>query len=173
METGASIAMTVSPTLFTDLLERHAAIDRTIDGIKAAQSVFMVTTATPPYPKILNRVGAWEVTYSSYGAHRYTVRVDVIKTLVVGSVQAGFKGQNEIELNNLYGRILDKYLFLPQLNDPTTGEVFGSLVPDIASRLIRCTGSIGIQFDRDSGEQFYASDFTFEASLLVTRNRKG
>ncbi len=80
-----------------DVLERLAALQREIDGVKLAIPGFLDIPAQ--FPAFVNRVGAAQP--GQGGAARLRQKWTFHMRLIVGSIEQGYEGQNEAKLYEL------------------------------------------------------------------------
>lgn len=160
----------IPSTLFQDVLDRVVLIDQSITGVAQAQRSFYQTPGQPPYPKILNKIGAWSAT-KGRGDTLVVINLTVQKLILGGAVGSGYVNEFEDNLNLVYAALLSAYLSRPRLEHPSTGEPLSYVQPPIGVMPGTCTGTIGVSFDPEAPERFFGAELPLNIVLLVQQGR--
>jgi hypothetical protein len=157
-------------TLLDDLLNRLTAIDLTVAGVAQAQPVFFEHPSRPPFPKTMHKIGRWYV--ERVGLPMYRLHVTVTKLLLGGPIGTGYTRNAEMALNAVYMALIAKYLNLPRLNAPDTGEPLPYLMPQVGAQLGECSGTIKLTFDPTDTAAFFGAEITHVVIFDIQQGRK-
>lgn len=150
-----------------DLLDRVAAIQKTVTGVTDALPRFWVPdVASNAAVRFLNKIE--RITPNGpagTGWRKETVRVTM--RLLVGAIGTNYNVQ-EADLNNLYDLIHAAFFLRPVLQHPTTDVALqyceaAEIVDVIGARELQFTATVAV----------VAADFTLEVRQLLPNPRKG